>query len=268
MIGRAREDRPRDSRRRPHPGIPGQSFVLNAISSNYGGDVHHPQAVPRAPRPALSAEAIAARAPAEASAADSRRPASRLRRAGRRRPGQRRRLQADGRGPATSMPRRSAGPGRQPGRRQGNQQPRPGRLFNGFRANTPQLYVDIDRAKCKTMGVELKRRLRHAAGLPGRLLRQRLQPLRPHLAGQRPGRRPVPHRRRGRPAAQGPQRDGDMVPLGAVADIATRTGPVLITRYNMFPAATINGVLAARRQHRRRAEQHGAPWPRPSCRAS
>ena len=49
------------------------------------------------------------------------------------------------------------------------------------------------------------RRLRHLAGVRGQL-RQRLQPLRPHLAGQRPGRRALPHRRGNRQAAQGPQR--------------------------------------------------------------
>src|SRR5206468_11303894 len=37
----------------------------------------------------------------------------------------------------------------------GNQQPGLVGLFNGFRANTPQLYADIDRTKVKTMGVEL-----------------------------------------------------------------------------------------------------------------
>jgi multidrug efflux pump len=35
--------------------------------------------------------------------------------------------------------------------------------------------------------------------------------------------------------------DGDMVPLGAVVDVRESTGPVTITRYNMFPAATISG---------------------------
>src|ERR1700730_7560557 len=38
---------------------------------------------------------------------------------------------------------------------QGNQQPGLVGLFNGFRARTPQLYVDIDRTKAKTMGVAL-----------------------------------------------------------------------------------------------------------------
>jgi len=36
--------------------------------------------------------------------------------------------------------------------------------------------------------------------------------------------------------------DGDMLPLGAVAEVRDSTGPVQITRYNMFPAAAINGV--------------------------
>jgi multidrug efflux pump subunit AcrB len=35
--------------------------------------------------------------------------------------------------------------------------------------------------------------------------------------------------------------DGDMVPLGAVATVRDSTGPVQITRYNMFPAAAITG---------------------------
>src|SRR4029077_15370002 len=37
----------------------------------------------------------------------------------------------------------------------GNQQPGLVGLFNGFRARTPQLYVDVDREKVKTMGVQL-----------------------------------------------------------------------------------------------------------------
>src|SRR5262249_40939280 len=36
--------------------------------------------------------------------------------------------------------------------------------------------------------------------------------------------------------------DGDMVPLGSVADVRDIAGPVQITRYNMFPAAAISGA--------------------------
>ncbi len=89
---------------------------------------------------------------------------------------------------------------------QGNRQPGLVGLFSGFRARTPQLYVDVDRTKVKTMGVQLTDVFDAAAGVPGQLLRQRLQPLRPHLAGQRPGRGPLSHGSGDRQATQGPQR--------------------------------------------------------------
>jgi HAE1 family hydrophobic/amphiphilic exporter-1 len=38
---------------------------------------------------------------------------------------------------------------------------------------------------------------------------------------------------------------GQMVPLGALADITAARGPSLISLYNLFPAATINGSTAA-----------------------
>jgi multidrug efflux pump subunit AcrB len=124
----------------------------------------------------------------------------------------------------------------------GNQQPGLIGLFNGFRARTPQLYVDIDRVKVKTMGVELTDvfdalqaylgsyyvndfnrfgrtwQVNVQADAPFRLDAQTVKQLKVRNA------------------------DGDMVPLGAVVDIRDSTGPVTITRYNMFPAATINGA--------------------------
>ena len=51
-----------------------------------------------------------------------------------------------------------------------------------------------------------QRRLQHAAGLPGRILRQRFQPLRPHLAGQSAGRCGVSPEGGGRATAQGAER--------------------------------------------------------------
>ena len=36
--------------------------------------------------------------------------------------------------------------------------------------------------------------------------------------------------------------DGEMVPLGSVAEVQDSAGPIQITRYNMFPAAAINGA--------------------------
>ena len=124
----------------------------------------------------------------------------------------------------------------------GNQQPGLVGLFNGFRASTPQLYVDIDRTKVKTMGVALT---------------DVFDTLQVYLGGyyvndfNRFGRTwqvnvqaDAPFRVDAETVKQLKVRnaDGDMVPLGAVADIRDSAGPLTVTRYNMFPAATITGA--------------------------
>src|SRR5262249_11240025 len=38
--------------------------------------------------------------------------------------------------------------------------------------------------------------------------------------------------------------EGAMVPLGGLADVEMRPGPLVLTRYNMYPAAPINGNAA------------------------
>ncbi len=124
---------------------------------------------------------------------------------------------------------------------QGNQQPGLVGLFNGFRARTPQLYADIDRTKVKTMGVALTDvfdalqaylgsyyvndfnrfgrtwQVNVQADAPFRVDAETLKQIKVRNA------------------------DGDMVPLGSVIDVRDSAGPVTITRYNMFPAATITG---------------------------
>src|SRR5690606_13438772 len=37
---------------------------------------------------------------------------------------------------------------------------------------------------------------------------------------------------------------GEMVPLGAILDVKETTGPQIISRYNLYPSATINGEAA------------------------
>jgi multidrug efflux pump len=124
----------------------------------------------------------------------------------------------------------------------GNQQPGLVGLFNGFRARTPQLYVDIDRVKVKTMGVELTAvfdALQAYLGSSyvndfnrfGRTWQVNVQA-------------DAPFRVDAQTVKQLKVRNtaGDVVPLGAVIDVRDSTGPVTITRYNMFPAATINGA--------------------------
>jgi multidrug efflux pump len=124
----------------------------------------------------------------------------------------------------------------------GNQQPGLVGLFNGFRARTPQLYVDIDREKAKSMGVGLSDvfdvlqaylgsyyvndfnrfgrtwQVNVQADAPFRVDAEIIKQLKVRNA------------------------DGDMVPLGAVAKVLDSAGPVQITRHNMFPTASINGA--------------------------
>ncbi len=125
---------------------------------------------------------------------------------------------------------------------QGNQQPGLVGLFDGFRARTPQLYVDIDRAKVKTMGIALSdvfNTLQAYLGSYyvndfnrfGRTWQVNIQADAPFRVDAEAIRQ-----------LKVRNADGDMVPLGAVADVRDSAGPVQITRYNMFPAAPISGA--------------------------
>ena len=91
-----------------------------------------------------------------------------------------------------------------------------------------------------------QRRVHRAAGDARRHLRQQLQSLRPHLAGQ--------HRRARQPTAATFRTSGrstcatapaQMVPMRSIASLRDRDGPQVITRYNNYRSVTINGSPAA-----------------------
>ncbi len=125
----------------------------------------------------------------------------------------------------------------------GNQQPGLVGLFSVFRANIPQLYVDVDRVKCKSLGVPLTDVFNtlqvYMGGYYvndfnrfGRTWQVNVQ------ADSRFRMRPDDVRNlKVRNAA------GGMSPVGTLADIRESSGPVLINRYNMYPAAAINGAM-------------------------
>ncbi|GAA4427880.1 multidrug efflux RND transporter permease subunit [Bremerella cremea] len=114
--------------------------------------------------------------------------------------------------------------------------------FSSFRASTPQLYIDIDREKCKAMGVELN---------------DVFDALQVYMGGtyvndfNRFGRTwqvNVQAESRFRVNSDSVKqlkvkgRSGGMVPLGSICKIEDSVGPMFINRYNNFPAAAINGV--------------------------
>src|SRR5205085_5209370 len=114
--------------------------------------------------------------------------------------------------------------------------------FNGFRARTPQLYVDVDRKKVKTMGVALTDVFDVLQACLGSYYVNDFN--RFGRTWQVNVQADAPFRTDAETVKQLKVRnaDGDMVPLGAVATVRDSAGPVQITRYNMFPAAPISGA--------------------------
>ncbi|MFN0137125.1 MAG: efflux RND transporter permease subunit [Phycisphaerae bacterium] len=115
-------------------------------------------------------------------------------------------------------------------------------VFNSFRASTPQLYADIDRTKAKKQGIPLS---------------DVFSTMQIFLGGfyvndfNRFGRtwqlnvQAAPEFRRSPEDVQFLKvrnEAGEMVPLPAIAEVKDASGPVMITRYNMYPAAAINGA--------------------------
>jgi len=125
---------------------------------------------------------------------------------------------------------------------QGNQQPGLVGLFNGFRARTPQLYVEVDREKVKTMGVQLTDVFDALQAYLGSFYVNDFN--RFGRTWQVNIQADASFRADAEAVKQLKVRnaDGDMVPLAAVADVRDSAGPVQISRYNMFPAAAINGA--------------------------
>ena len=123
----------------------------------------------------------------------------------------------------------------------GNQIPGIMGMADGFRASTPQLFVDVDRVECKTLGVALS---------------DLFATLQVYLGGfyvndfNRFGRTwqvnvqaDAPFRINSETVKQLKVRSstGEVIPLGTLAKVRDTVGPLVVTRYNMYPAATVTG---------------------------
>lgn len=117
-------------------------------------------------------------------------------------------------------------------------------LNTSFRASVPQLYVDVDRAKAKSLDVPLSTvfsTLQTALGsayvndftLNNRSYQVRVQ--------AEPEFRKSPD-----DITQLDVRDtsGRMIPLGTLADVEDNFGPDVVRRYNLYPSAAVNGAAA------------------------
>lgn len=116
-----------------------------------------------------------------------------------------------------------------------------GKLFSVFRANTPQLYVDLNREQCETMKVKTGDVFNTLQIYLGSFYVNDIN---------RFGRTWQVIVQANGIFRDDPQKikllkvrntDGDMVPLGSVLKINEIGGPINIGRYNMYPAAAILG---------------------------
>lgn len=125
-----------------------------------------------------------------------------------------------------------------------NQDPRLAGVLTTFRANEPQIFLDVDREKAKTMQVPLAG-VWEALGiylggvyvndftLFGRPFQVRAQA-------------DAPFRARPESVLNLKTRNlsGQMVPLGTVVTIKDTAGPTLVYHYNLYPSADLSGVTA------------------------
>ena len=128
--------------------------------------------------------------------------------------------------------------------RKGNEQPGLSGLFTVYKADSPQLFVDVNRESCLRQGVSLGEvfgslqaylgsRYVNDFNRFGRTWQVIVQADATHRDSVDDVRRLMVHAR------------DRMIPLGSVCDVRLVSGPLVLTRYNMYPAAAINGNVAA-----------------------
>jgi multidrug efflux pump len=123
----------------------------------------------------------------------------------------------------------------------GNKQPGLAGLFTTFRSGVPQLFLDVDRTRVKAMDVPLKEVFDTLQIYLGSLYVNDFN--RFGRTYQVMAQADSEFRMKPTDIAELKTRNlqGGMVPLGSLVDVKEITGPDKITRYNMYPAAEING---------------------------
>jgi hydrophobe/amphiphile efflux-1 (HAE1) family protein len=124
---------------------------------------------------------------------------------------------------------------------EGEQSPGLQGLFTSFRANTPWLFLDINRTMVKSMGVSMDEVFNTLQVYLGSLYINDFNRFgrtwQVNVQGDARFRKQIEDLKQ----LKIRNATGGMVPLSAMAGIRDVTGPVLIMRYNMYPSAAING---------------------------
>ena len=117
-------------------------------------------------------------------------------------------------------------------------------INTSFRANVPQLFVEVDREKAKTMNVPLSsvfgtlQAYLGSAYVNDFTYNNRSYQVRLQAEAQ--------FRSSAEDITKLDVRDstGQMVPLGTLVDVREDLGPSVVRRYNLYPSATVNGSAA------------------------
>ena len=124
-------------------------------------------------------------------------------------------------------------------------------VFTLFETSTPQVYLDIDRTKAELLGVNVQD-VFDALQVYHRLdLRQRLQPVRPHLPGHRAG-------RRGRTARRSPTCSRSACATSTATWCRSAPSPRCAT-FRPVPGAALQSLSRGRGGRRRRARLFAGP---------
>jgi multidrug efflux pump len=128
--------------------------------------------------------------------------------------------------------------------REGNSDPRLTSLFSMYRANTPQLYINVDRTKCESLGVNMQQVFDtlqvYMGGYFVNLFNKFGRTWQVNLMAE------PDFRAQASSIEQLKVRNikGEMVPLGTLLEVRDVGGPVMVTRYNMYNSASVNGDAA------------------------
>jgi len=114
-----------------------------------------------------------------------------------------------------------------------------------FRANVPQLFADIDRTKAKTMNIQLSEIFGSMQAFLGSAyvndFNKFNRTFQVNIQAEADARSQVEDIGR----IQVRSADGKMIPLATLLSVGEVFGPTIITRYNMYPTATVTGSNAS-----------------------
>jgi HAE1 family hydrophobic/amphiphilic exporter-1 len=123
-----------------------------------------------------------------------------------------------------------------------NQTPGLVQVFTLFNASTPQVFADIDRTKAEMLGVPISRFFDTLSTYMGSTYVNDFNILGRTYRVTAQADNPFRLSTRDVEALRTRSNASEMVPLGAVATFRNITGPYRVPRYNLFPAAEVQGT--------------------------